>query len=69
MTPRIETINEKKLAGKRMKLSYADYRIAELWSGFMPKRKEIKNCLSAELISNDPSSEEEVWIPIKPKAV
>lgn len=51
MTPRIETINEKKLVGKRMKLSYTDYRIAELWSGFMPKRKEIKNCLSTELIS------------------
>lgn len=51
MTPRIETINEKKLVGKRMKLSYADYKIAELWGGFMPKRKEIKNCLSTELIS------------------
>ncbi len=51
MRPRIETIHEKKLVGKRMTLSYADYRIAELWSGFMPRRKEIKNCLSADLIS------------------
>ncbi len=51
MRPRIETIPEKKLVGKRMTLSYADYRIAELWSGFMPRRKEIKNCLSADLIS------------------
>ena len=51
MTQRIEKIHEKKLVGKRMTLSYADYRIAELWSGFMPKRKEIKNCLSKDLIS------------------
>lgn len=51
MTPRIETIPEKKLVGKRMTLSYADYRIAELWKGFMPRRKDIKNCISTELIS------------------
>ena len=51
MRQRIETIGEKKLVGKRMRLSYADYRIAELWRGFMPRRKEIKNCLSADLIS------------------
>jgi len=51
MTPRIETINEKKLVGKRMTMSYADYKIAELWSSFMPRRKEIKNNLSNDLIS------------------
>jgi AraC family transcriptional regulator len=51
MTPRIETINEKKLVGKRMTMSYADYKIAELWSSFMPRRKEIKNNLSYDLIS------------------
>ena len=34
-----------------MTLSYADYRIAELWSSFMPRRKEITNSLSNDLIS------------------
>jgi AraC family transcriptional regulator len=51
MTPRIETSNEKKLVGKSMTMSYADYTIGQLWSGFMPKRKEITNNLSNELIS------------------
>jgi AraC family transcriptional regulator len=51
MTPRIETINEKKLVGKKMKMSYADYRIRELWGGFMPRRKEVKNNLTNDLIS------------------
>ncbi|MFN4892319.1 MAG: GyrI-like domain-containing protein [Bacteroidota bacterium] len=49
MTPRIETIPEKKFIGMRMSLSYADYRIGELWSSFMPRRKEIKNPVSTDL--------------------
>jgi len=51
MTPRVETTNEKKLVGKKLLMSYADYRIGELWSGFMPRRKEITNSLSNDLIS------------------
>ena len=51
MTPRIVTINEKKLVGKRMTMSYVDYRIGELWGSFMPRRKEITNNLSNDLIS------------------
>lgn len=51
MTPRIETTNEKKLVGKKLLMSYANYRIGELWSGFMPRRKEITNGLSNDLIS------------------
>ncbi len=51
MIPRIETINEKKLFGKRITLSYADYRIGELWGSFMPRRKEITNTLTNDLIS------------------
>jgi hypothetical protein len=37
----------------------------------MPRRKEIKNCLTGHLFSvekynkDDPSSEEEIWIAIK----
>lgn len=51
MTPRIETINEKKLVGKRMTMSYDDYRIGELWGCFMPRRREITTMLTNDLIS------------------
>lgn len=51
MIPRIETIIEKKLVGQRMTMSYADYRIGELWGSFMPRRKEITNNLTNDLIS------------------
>lgn len=51
MIPRIQIINEKKLVGKRMTMSYADYRIGELWGSFMPRRKEITNTLTNDLIS------------------
>ena len=51
MNPRIETITEKKLVGKRMTMSYADYRIGKLWSSFMPGRSGITNKLSNDLIS------------------
>ena len=51
MTPRIETIAEKKLVGKRLAMSYANYRIGELWGSFMPRRKEIINPLTNDLIS------------------
>lgn len=51
MTPRIETIQEKKLIGKKLNMSYANYRIDELWGSFMPRRKEITNITSNDLIS------------------
>lgn len=51
MIPRIETIKEKKLVGKRMTMSYADYRIGQLWGSFMPRRKEINNNVNNDLIS------------------
>ena len=51
MTPRIETSIDKKLVGKSMRMSYANYRIGELWSSFMPRRKEITNNLTNDLIS------------------
>lgn len=51
MKPRIETLTEKKLVGKRMKMSFADNRTGELWRQFMPKRKEIRNNTGSELYS------------------
>ncbi len=51
MTPRIETSNEKKLVGKRLTMSFANYKIGELWINFMPRRKDIINNLANDLIS------------------
>lgn len=51
MKPRIENVNEKKLVGKHLTMSLADNKTAELWKGFMPRRKEITNTLTTDLIS------------------
>lgn len=51
MKPRIEISDEKKLVGKRLTMSFANYKVAELWKSFMQKRKEITNNLTDELIS------------------
>jgi AraC family transcriptional regulator len=51
MNPRIEIIEEKKLVGKKLTMSYANYRIGELWGSFMPRRTEITNITSNDLIS------------------
>ena len=51
MTPRIETLNERKLVGKRLTMSFANYKIGELWRSFTPRRKEITNNLTSDLIS------------------
>ncbi|WP_353138475.1 GyrI-like domain-containing protein [Pseudopedobacter sp.] len=51
MIPRIEKITEKKLVGKRLIMSFANYKVTELWKNFMPKRKVITNNLTDDLIS------------------
>lgn len=51
MTPRFETINAKKLVGKRLTMSFANYKVGELWKSFMPRRREITNNLTNDLIS------------------
>lgn len=48
---RIETIAEKKLAGKSLKMSFTDNRTGELWKSFMPLRKTIEQQVSANLFS------------------
>ena len=76
MDTRIEIIEEKKLVGKKLTMSYANYRIGELWGRFMPRRKEITNNLSNELVSlvlynsnhfNDfnPTNEFERWAAVE----
>lgn len=51
MIPRIETTPERKLVGKRLAMSFANYRAGELWKSFMPRRKEIQNVISPNFLS------------------
>jgi AraC family transcriptional regulator len=51
MTPRIETLTEKKLIGKRLKMSLSDNKTLELWQSFMLRRKEIENNIGSDLYS------------------
>lgn len=51
MHPRIENLTVKKLVGKRLKMSFANNRTAELWGSFMQRRKEIINQISSDLFS------------------
>ncbi len=51
MEPRIETLKEKRLVGKRLTMSLSDNRTGELWKSFMPRRSEITSRLTADFIS------------------
>ena len=51
MQPRIETITEKKLVGKRLRMSFSENRTFELWRTFMPARKQIQNNIGTALYS------------------
>ncbi|MBA2612988.1 MAG: GyrI-like domain-containing protein [Bacteroidetes bacterium] len=51
MQPRIETLAQKKLIGKKLIMSIANNATFKLWQAFMPVRKEIKNKLSNDLFS------------------
>jgi AraC family transcriptional regulator len=51
MKPRIETISEKKLVGKRLRMSLADNKTGDLWKSFIPRVKEITNTLTSDFTS------------------
>ncbi len=51
MVPRIEILAEKKLIGKRIKMTFSNNKTFDLWQSFMPYRKEIKNSVSSDLFS------------------
>jgi AraC family transcriptional regulator len=51
MNPRIERLSAKKLVGNRMLMTFSNNRSYELWSGFMPRRKEISNHIGTNLYS------------------
>lgn len=51
MNPTIKTFPTTKFIGKNLSFTYANYRAFELWSNFMPSRKEIQNTIGYELYS------------------
>ena len=51
MVPRIEILAEKKLVGKRIKMSFSHNKTVDLWRSFMPRRNEICNKVGSELYS------------------
>lgn len=77
MEPRIEKIQELKLIGKKIRMSFAGNKTRELWQGFMPKRVEIQNTTGPELYSVEiynntgffrnfnPTNEFEKWAAVK----
>lgn len=76
MTPKIETSREMKLVGKRLLMSLAENKVAELWKGFLPYRKLIRNNRSQDFISLtnysssyftqfDPNNKFEKWAAVE----
>ncbi len=51
MEPRIETLKDKKMIGVSLRMSLTNNKTGEIWRNFMPRRKEIINNLSNDLIS------------------
>lgn len=51
MQPRVETLVEKTLVGKRLRMSLVANRTGELWRSFMPRRREISNTVTSDLYS------------------
>lgn len=47
--PRIETLTEKILVGKHIRMSLSNDKTVELWQSFMPRRKEIQHTLTTDL--------------------
>jgi AraC family transcriptional regulator len=51
MEPRFEILREKKLVGRRLKMSFARNKTFKLWKSFMPERKNIMNSIGTDLYS------------------
>jgi AraC family transcriptional regulator len=51
MEPRIEMLTEKKLVGKRMRISLSDNKTGDLWRSFMPRKKEVIASVNSDLFS------------------
>jgi AraC family transcriptional regulator len=51
MQPRIEHIDSKKLAGRKLRMSLSDNQTARLWQSFMPLRKHMNGVIGTDLYS------------------
>lgn len=51
LEPKIELVAEKKLVGTHLSVSFTQYDVSPLWKGFGPRRREILNTVSNDLIS------------------
>ena len=51
LQPRIETLKEKKMVGKKIEMSFANNETIELWRNFVPRLDEIHNRIGPELYS------------------
>ncbi|TCJ13270.1 AraC family transcriptional regulator [Flaviaesturariibacter flavus] len=49
--PRVVRTEEKKLAGRRLEMSFSHNRTFELWTTFMPKRRHFTNAVNEYLYS------------------
>lgn len=76
MEAHIKILTEKKLIGKHISMSFMENKTFQLWSGFMPRRKEIKNMTdntlySLEVFSKnhfdnfDPSQDFQKWAAVE----
>jgi len=76
MEARIETLEEKKLVGRRLRMSLTNNKTAQLWGSFAPLIKGIKNKIGNDKISMQlydvehhnnfsPNSEFEKWATIE----
>lgn len=48
---RIETIYEKKIIGKQIKMSFSENTTFQLWKNFMPIKSNIRNVINSNLFS------------------
>lgn len=48
---RIETISEKKIIGKQIKMSFSENKTFQLWKNFMPLKSNIRNVINSNLFS------------------
>lgn len=55
--PVITTMTEKKLVGKRVRMSLANNKTPDLWRSFLPYRKDVKSSAPNEMISMSVYSE------------
>lgn len=49
--PRVKNLSQKKLVGRKLKMSLTNNKTGELWKSFMPNRKDIRNKKSNEMFS------------------